>query len=105
MAAEHEDGHAVEVDIFSTANLWPLPWYLREFPNVRWWRGVSGDTPLAPIILATPEMEAALVERMYESPAPGQSELYMHMFDERLDLRPGVEVRGFIPKSLWDRLR
>jgi hypothetical protein len=32
----------------------------------------------------------------------------MHLFDEsgreiKMELRPGVEMRGFVAKSLWDR--
>jgi hypothetical protein len=32
----------------------------------------------------------------------------MHLFDEngretKMELRPGVEIRGFVAKSLWDR--
>jgi len=53
-------------------------------------------------------MEEALMRKLYELPPPGQKELYMHLFDEsgreiKMELRPGVEMRGFVAKSLWDR--
>ena len=92
------------VQIFTRENLWPLPWYFRRYPNVRWWNGVSDSTPLAPVILATPDMEPALLHRIYEVPPPGQREMYVSLFDRYVELRPRVEVRGYVAKSLWDEL-
>lgn len=45
---------------------------------------------------------------LYELPPPGQKELYMHLFYESgrtlpMQLRPGVEMLGFVAKSLWDQ--
>jgi hypothetical protein len=37
-------------------------------------------------------------------PPPGQREMYVNMFDREVDLRPRVEVRGYVAKSLWDEL-
>jgi hypothetical protein len=42
---------------------------------------------------------------LYEGPPPGERELYMTMFDAFVELRPQVEVRGYVAKSLWDRSR
>jgi predicted membrane-bound mannosyltransferase len=98
-------GHQVAVDIYSPENLWPLPWYLRGYPNVRWWRAVPADGPPAPILLASPAMEPDLIRKLYESPPPGERELYMQMFPEYVELRPGVEIRGYVSKQLWDRLQ
>jgi hypothetical protein len=50
-------------------------------------------------------MEEALARKLYESPPPGQRELYMRMCDRHIELRPRVELRGCVVKSLWDRLR
>ena len=50
------------------------------------------------------DMEPALVHRMYQVPPPGQREMYVNMFDREVDLRPRVEVRGYVAKSLWDEL-
>jgi hypothetical protein len=48
------------------------------------------------------------MRKLFELPPPGQKELYMHLFDEngreiKMELRPEVEIRGFVAKSLWDR--
>jgi hypothetical protein len=31
--------------------------------------------------------------------------MYVPMFDRYVELRPRVEVRGYVAKSLWDDLR
>jgi uncharacterized protein (TIGR03663 family) len=104
LAAVHPAGLAMPVQIITSQNLWPLPWYFRRYSGVRWWNGVSMTTPAAPVILATPEMEPGLVHRLYAVPPPGQRELYVPMFDRYRELRPSVEVRGYVSKSLWDQL-
>ncbi len=103
LAAADPRGRALPVQVFSKENLWPLPWYFRPFPGIQWWTGVPDDVPSAPVILATPEMEPALSRRLYELPPPGERELYMRMFERPVYLRPGVELRGYVAKRLWDR--
>jgi uncharacterized protein (TIGR03663 family) len=104
LAAVDPKGSAMPIQIFTRENLWPLPWYLRRYSNVHWWNGVSDTAPLAQVILATPDMEPELLHRIYEVPPPGQREMYVNMFDREVDLRPRVEVRGYVAKSLWDEL-
>ena len=48
-------------------------------------------------------MEPDLVRKLYEGPPPGERELYMNMFPSYVELRPQVEIRGYVAKSLWDR--
>jgi len=105
LARFHPDGERMPVAIVTTQNLWPLPWYLRRYPNVRWWRAIAETGPVAPVVLLTPDFEPALVKRLYETPPPGQRELYVNLFDRPVELRPGVEVRGFAAKSLWDKMQ
>jgi uncharacterized protein (TIGR03663 family) len=105
LASAYPGGHALPIQIVTRENLWPLPWYLRRFPAARWWNGVSQTAPNAPVILATPDMEPALVDKLYNLPPPGQREMYVNMFDRYVELRPRVEVRGYVAKSLWDDLR
>jgi len=101
----HPQGSDMPIQVVSRQNLWPLPWYLRGLSGVEWWTGVSDDAPVAPLILLTPDMESALVRRLYDLPPPGDRELYMRTFEEPVWLRPGVELRGYAAKSLWDELR
>jgi uncharacterized protein (TIGR03663 family) len=105
LAAAHPAGRALPIQIVTRENLWPLPWYLRRFSGVRWWDGVSTTAPAAPVILATPDMEPALLHRLYDLPPPGQRDMYVPMFDRYVELRPRVEVRGYVAKTLWDNLR
>ena len=105
LARVDPDGPSMPIQIISRQNLWPLPWYLRRFSRVTWWSGVSDEAPNAPVILATPDMEPALVRRLYDLPPPGERELYVSLFERPVELRPGVEVRGYAAKSLWDLRR
>jgi uncharacterized protein (TIGR03663 family) len=102
LARAHPAGRGVPVQVVSSGNVWPLPWYLRQFENVEWWTGVSPEFTPAPVILATPEMEEPLSRRIYDRQPPGQKELYLPLFDSQLELRPGVELRGYLAKRLWD---
>jgi uncharacterized protein (TIGR03663 family) len=105
LALAHPQRRAMPIDIVSRENLWPLPWYFRRFSGVRWERGISGGTGNAPVILTTPESEGAVVRTLYELRPPGERELYINIFDARVELRPQVEVRGYASKSLWDEYR
>ncbi len=108
MALAHEDGRDTPIQIFCPLDdYWPLPWYLRGY-RVEYGSGVADETKSAPIILIQPPLEEALMRKLYELPPPGQKELYMHLFYDDgqvpyMELRPQVEIRGFVAKSLWDR--
>jgi uncharacterized protein (TIGR03663 family) len=101
----HPEGSAMPLQIISQENLWPLPWYLRGLSGVRWWNGVSDEAESAPVVVVTPEMEPALVRKLYELRPPGERELHMRIFDQPRELRPQVELRGYATKTLWDEFR
>jgi uncharacterized protein (TIGR03663 family) len=105
LARAHPAGSAMPLQIISRENLWPLPWYLRGLTGIGWWNGVSDDAPNAPVIVVTPEMEPDLVRKLYDLPPPGERELYMSIFERPVELRPGVELRGYATKTLWDAFR
>lgn len=94
-AADHPDGRSLPVQIFSTQNLWPLPWYLRSFTRVEWWRGVNEDAKPAPVMIVSPDMEPAVIHWLYMSPRPGERHLYVDLFAREMELRPGLELRGY----------
>jgi uncharacterized protein (TIGR03663 family) len=100
LARAQPEGLDLPVQVYSRENLWPLPFYLRAFTRVGWWNGVSDEGPAAPLILLTPDMEPALVRKLYDLPPPGQRELYVSLYDRPVELRPGVEVRGYARNSL-----
>jgi uncharacterized protein (TIGR03663 family) len=91
--------------IVENHDYWPLPWYLRKFTHTGWWDHVDRDNPSAPVIIASPAFENALLEKIYELPPPGQRFLYLPLFDTIPALRPGVYLKGYIRKDVWDFLR
>jgi hypothetical protein len=105
LARAHPDGASLPLQIISRENLWPLPWYLREFSHVGWWNGVSDEAPNAPVVVITPDMEEALVRKLYDLPPPGGRPLYVSIFDQPVELRPGVELRGYATQALSDESR
>jgi len=82
---------------------WPLPWYLRSFKNVGWWNTIDANTPAAKIIIASPEIEKALIKNIYERSTPGNKSLYVPLFESYMQLRPQVELRGYVTKELLDK--
>jgi uncharacterized protein (TIGR03663 family) len=103
VAQAYPDGHNIYIQVICPAgDYWPLPWYLRSFPNVGWWSDIDENIPAAPVIIASPSVELALMRKLYELPPPGKKTLYVPLFDS--ELRPGVELKGFVTKDLWDRL-
>jgi hypothetical protein len=105
LARAHPDGLSMPVQVISRENLWPLPWYLRDLANVAWWNGVSETATIAPLIVVTPDMEEALVKRLYDLPPPGERELYVGIFERPVELRPRIELRGYAARTLRDELR
>ena len=108
MAKLNDSESVVPVQVFCPGDdYWPLPWYLRDL-SVEYDSKVEEESESAPIILIQPPLEEALMKKLYELPPPGQKELYMHLFYEdgqvpELQLRPGVELRGYVAKSLFDQ--
>ena len=105
LSRAHPAGPAMPLQVISRENLWPLPWYLRRLTGVEWWNGVADLTPIAAVVVVTPDMEPALVRRIYDLPPPGERELYVSIFERAVELRPGVELRGYASASLWEEFR
>jgi uncharacterized protein (TIGR03663 family) len=105
LAESHRAGRAMPLQIVTRQNLWPLPFYLRGFSGVEWWNAVSDTARVAPVVVTTPDLEPALVRRLYEVPPPGERELYVSVFEREMQLRPGVELRAYASASLWEAWR
>jgi predicted membrane-bound mannosyltransferase len=98
------EGAAMPVQIVCTGDdYWPLPWYLRSFRHAGWWSSLQQDFVPTPIILASPDIEESLMQRLYESPPPGERYLYVPLFTTRMDLRPGKEIRGYVRHDVWEQ--
>jgi len=105
-ASVHEDGYDIPVDVICREDdYWPLPWYLRSFKKIRWSNEVVNDAPSAPLIIASPDFEAALTNKLYALTPLEQRQMYMFLFDEPyyVWLRPQVKLLGFVRKDLWER--
>ena len=104
-AQVHQDSLNMYIEIIASGDdYWPFPWYLRSFKNVAYRHDANFQLPLAPVILASPELENQIMQKIYTLPKPGERNLYVPLFDSYLELRPFVEFRGYIVKDLWDKL-
>ncbi len=98
LAESHPAGRAMPLQIVGRENLWPLPFYLRGLSGVAWWNGVSDEARIAPVVLVTPDLEPALVRKLYDLPPPGERELYVSIFERPVELRPEVELPATRPR-------
>ncbi len=105
IADVHRHGTEMEIHLIcpDEHDFWPFPWYLRSFPNVGYWNTVTDRVVSASVIIASPSVEGQLLRKLYELPPPGQKKLYVPLFDSYVELRPGVELRGYVSKDLFDK--
>jgi len=87
------------------ADYWPLPWYLRSYPNTGYWPAVDFNYPPGDIILASPAAQADLLDLLYESRPEGSRDMYLMLMDRALYLRPGVCIDAYIRKDIYDASR
>jgi len=103
IAQVHEDGRNISIQVICPQHdYWPLPWYLRSFPKVVWTDAVADDVVSASLIIASPNVEQELLTKLYQLPPPGEKNLYVPLFDTYTELRPRIELRGYVTKDLWD---
>ncbi|MBD3385680.1 TIGR03663 family protein [candidate division KSB1 bacterium] len=106
IARVHPRGKEMYIEVVCpNDDYWPLPWYLRSYPNAGYWSDVSFETPPAPLIVASPKVENRLLQKLYSVPEPGQRYLYVPLFNQSIELRAGVEIRAYSKKSLFDLYR
>jgi len=102
-------GIPVEV-IVPRHEYWPLPWYFRRFTRIGWYGRVDSTAAPVPVILVAPQEEPSLVLKLYERMPPGSRYLYVPLWNEYTELRPGCEIRGYIRneyirKETWDAVQ
>ncbi|MEP9411191.1 MAG: TIGR03663 family protein [Candidatus Brocadia sp.] len=69
---------------------WPLPWYLREYKNAKFWGKVI-DNPNAPVIIVDKNGETELNKKLKGD-----------YRKERFVLRPGVWLSAYIQQGLYE---
>ncbi len=97
-------GHAMHIQVICPGHdYWPLPWYLRSFTGVEYRDSVDQNTPAAPVIITSPDLESALAKKLYEQTPFQHRQMYMYLFDKPyyVWLRPQVKLIGLIRKDLW----
>ncbi len=102
IAAVHPSGKDMYIEIIAPGgDYWPFPWYLREYPNVGYWHEVNMNMSPAPVILAKAALEQEVLQKIYTVPPPGERNLYVPLFSDYMQLRPHVEMRGYVRHNLW----
>jgi hypothetical protein len=56
-------------------------------------------------VIASAGLEDRLIAKLYDLSPPGKNNLYVPLFDAYIELRPGVELRGYATKDLWDEFQ
>lgn len=89
LAAVHPDGNRMLVKVMAPgSDYWPLPWYLRAFPNVGWWNEVPSD-PFAPVMAVSSKFKARFDEKD------------THQMPAIFALRPQVFMELYVEAGLW----
>ena len=107
-AGASDDGYNLPIEVICPGDdYWPLPWYLRAFKQVSWRSEVVDDGNAAPLIIASPEVEGALTQKLYTLIPVEKRQMYLFLFDKPyyVWLRPGVKLSGFVRKDLWENLQ
>ena len=107
-ARAHEDRHDMPIEVICPGDdYWPLPWYLRSFKKISWSNQVINDANSAPLIIASPDVQAALANKLYALTPLEKRQMYLFMFEKPyyMWLRPEVKLLGFVRKDLWDSLQ
>jgi uncharacterized protein (TIGR03663 family) len=93
IAAVDPDHNSLPIDVVGDG-IWPLPWYLRQYPHTGYWRDLPPPTnPLdgTPLIIATREMDAGVQQNLHRP--------YARQF---FQLRPNVLILLYTRQDLLD---
>ena len=94
LARAHPDGDKMAIKVFSVDGYyWPLPWYLRRYPNIGYWTQKLPADADAPVILASPTFDNELTRRLNAT----------HLMTGFYGLRSGVLLQLWVRLDLWER--
>lgn len=92
LSALHPDGPHMPVYVVRlNGDYWPLPWYFRRLDRVGYWTGIPDSLPV-PVVIAGNEAAPQIAETLGTA-----------YFSETHALRPGVLLRVFIRRDLWEQ--
>jgi hypothetical protein len=91
LARVHPDRHDLLIRVMAVGgDYWPLPWYLRAFRHVGWYRDIPSE-PAAPIIVASAGLAKTVEARL------GNPWSLVGYFG----LRPGKNLALIVQTDLW----
>ncbi len=99
-------GYEMPIQVACTGNdYWPLPWYLRAFPQVGWYSTLPER--IGPVILISPDLENGLADALYVRTPPEDRRMYVSLLRDPYYIwfRPGVKLLGFVRKDWSDSYR
>ena len=107
MARENPDKVKMHIQVICPGkDYWPLPWYFRRLEKgiIDWWDQVDVDTPSAPLIIASPEVEAELTNKLYNLTPLEDRQMYLFLFEKPyyMWLRPKIKLVGFVRTDVWN---
>lgn len=94
LALSHPDRKNLLIKVIADPyETWPLPWYLRSYPRVGYWKRVeeAGDLRTVPAVITSLAEGEVLEERLKDE--------YVREF---FSLRPGVFLLLHVRKDIWD---
>ena len=95
----------IRVDVMvENHGYWPLPWYLRSWTRIGWWDQVDPYNSPAPVILISADLEDDFIKKIYEDTPAADRQLYVSLFNQKIELRPGFELLGFIRYDIWQTI-
>jgi uncharacterized protein (TIGR03663 family) len=90
-AAASPRGHGLLMKVIAAdGDYWPLPWYLRAFPNTGWYDALPPE-PYADVMVVSAKLHADLDAR--------ETHLMIGFFQ----LRPEIFLECYVEKNLWIR--
>ncbi|MFC1782385.1 flippase activity-associated protein Agl23 [Planctomycetota bacterium] len=91
IASAYPAGNDLPIKVIAEAdNYWPLPWYLRKFPQTGYWRQAPQDVN-EPLVIVGPVWQPSIEEKLEGAYHP-----------EYYGLRPTVQLKVFIRNDLWE---
>lgn len=96
IAAVSPRGHEMIIQVIAPGNdYWPLPWYLRRFPNIGYYTDFSGAAPQAAMVIA-------MLPEDSEPPTETQIAPLGERMQEFYGLREELMMSVYIRQNLWD---
>ncbi len=105
LAKAHPDGRQMRINVF-TKDIWPIPWYLRAYPNIWFWpdvetairqgaaAGIGAQAVVnGPVVIASSELDSAVAEHLTGGYAPA----------DFFGLRPHVLLIMHVQNTLWNQ--